>query len=382
MSPGQRSVSWRGDVHVEHLAHDIPVECGERRTHQGHAARIRRRCQLVVVHVRDDAPLLQRILAHHDIARARPELPRRLEQHVAHEAVQVGLTGEALEVATDHRVRLGKLGDALLGGALALAAHVIDQPLAMERRADHPGRGLERGELGGVDGALAARVVESHDAVELTGDEDRHDRLGLRADALDGGGLTGGTLALAEGNAATRAQLREHAGVVRLIAGAHGCFAAARTSRAPAVHSLTTMSSRSPSGAGTRLHEVHAVDPSRLADQAEDTRDRGTHIGRFQQQATGARRGGEQSLPRLQRLVDLRERLRTGCGCLPAVAATATLAFMWRNDPGPQRGAEVYRAPAAKAERDPNVKATLGLSPGSTGGSGHACAPRRPLRCG
>jgi hypothetical protein len=68
----------------------------------------------------------------------------------------------------------------------------------MERRADHPGCGLERRELRGVDGALPPCVVEAHDAVELTGDEDRYDRLGLGADAFDGGAMTARNLALAE----------------------------------------------------------------------------------------------------------------------------------------------------------------------------------------
>ena len=107
---------------------------------------------------------------------------------MAHEAVQVGLAGEALEVAADHGVRLGELGDALLGGVLALAAHVVDETLAVQGGADDARRGLKSGELGGVDGAMLARVVEAHHADELTGDEDRHDGLGLGAHALDARG--------------------------------------------------------------------------------------------------------------------------------------------------------------------------------------------------
>jgi hypothetical protein len=138
---------------------------------------------------------------------------------VAHEAVQVGLAGEPLEVAADHRIRLGQLDEALLGSVLALVAHVVHQALAVQRGADHSGGGLEGGELRGIDGAMLPRVVEAHDARELAGDEYRHDRLGLGADALDEGErIPGRGLLLAEAHAAPGAQLRADVGVLPLIA--------------------------------------------------------------------------------------------------------------------------------------------------------------------
>ena len=100
---------------------------------------------------------------------------------------QVGLAGQALEVAADDGVGLGQLRHALLGGVLALAAHVIDEAFAVQRGADHAGGGLQGRQFRGVDRAVLAGIVEAHHADELTGDEDRHDRLGLSAHALDAG---------------------------------------------------------------------------------------------------------------------------------------------------------------------------------------------------
>jgi hypothetical protein len=65
---------------------------------------------------------------------------------------------------------------------------------------------------------------------------------------------------------------------------------------------------------GTRLHQVHAVDMRRLADQPEHARNRPPHVGRLEQQAAGTGGGQEQPLARLQRLVDPRELLRAGEG--------------------------------------------------------------------
>ena len=63
-----------------------------------------------------------------------------------------------------------------------------------------------------------------------------------------------------------------------------------------------------------RLHEIHAVDVRRRADQPKNPGDRSTYIGSFQQQAAGTARGRQQSLARLQRLVDPPEGIRTGRG--------------------------------------------------------------------
>ncbi len=57
----------------------------------------------------------------------------------------------------------------------------------MQSRADDARRGLECRQLGGIDRTALFCVVERHDACEFTGDEDRHDRLRLGADALESG---------------------------------------------------------------------------------------------------------------------------------------------------------------------------------------------------
>src|SRR5262249_19133245 len=90
------------------------------------------RCrELAFTNVREDPPLLQRVLGNDHRSGGGIELARRLEQHVAHEAVEIGLTGQPLEVAADNGIRLGKLGDLLLGSALTLTTHVINQPLPL-----------------------------------------------------------------------------------------------------------------------------------------------------------------------------------------------------------------------------------------------------------
>ena len=58
-------------------------------------------------------------------------------------------------------------------------------------------------------------------------------------------------------------------------------------------------------GAGLREHQVHAIDPGCLTDQPEHAGDRHPGILRFEQQAAGLGRGGEQPFPAPQRLVDL-----------------------------------------------------------------------------
>src|SRR6185312_1362492 len=92
---------------------------------------------------------------------------------------------KALEIRADGRVCFRELGDTLLGGALALVAHGLDQPLAMQRRADDARRSLERRQLCRVDRAPLARIVEANDPEESRLDEDRHHRLALRVDAVE-----------------------------------------------------------------------------------------------------------------------------------------------------------------------------------------------------
>ena len=102
----------------------------------------------------------------------------------------------------------------------------------------------------GIDGALLARVVEAHHPDELAGHEDRHDRLGLGADALDArGGAGRRDLARAQADAAPGAQLARTR--LEKLRSSHEQLARLRSgtaSRPGPVHSLTTTSSGSPCG--------------------------------------------------------------------------------------------------------------------------------------
>jgi len=139
------------------------------------------------------------------------------------------------------------------------------------------------------------------------------DRLGLSADAFDGRAMTGRDLAFTEVHAPSGAQIRAHGGVARLIEHAQGCFGKSDGAmfRGPLAHHREQPLAI---GTGTRLHQVHAVDARGLTEEPEDSWDRGPHVGSFQQPATGACRSREQSLARLQRLVDPPQGLRTGRG--------------------------------------------------------------------
>ena len=302
-----------GDLEIHGLA-QLREPRGERRAVHRHAGGEGRLPELPVAYVRDDAPLLQRVLQHDHRTGDRVELARRLEQHVAHEAVQVGLAGETLEVGADHGVGRGEPGDSFLRGTLALAAHVIDEALAMQRGTDHAGGGLERGQLGSIDGPLLAGVVEAHHPDELARHEDRHDRLGLGADALDARcGVAAGGLVRAEAHAAPGAQLCEHAGELTLVARETALLRQVRRHARPrplARHHEQRLALR----AGARFHDADAIDVGRLPDQPQHTRDGGAHVGGLEQQA--ARRGGsgEQPLACPQGLVDLAELFRTGSG--------------------------------------------------------------------
>jgi len=291
-----------GVVHVVRLA-QMPEPLGEDRARDGDLDGVGGLGQLSVAHVGDDAPLLQRVLEHDHHSGDGVELPRCLEQHVAHEAVQVGLTRETLEVAANHRVGLGELGKALLGGMLALVAHVIHEPLAVQRGADHAGRGLERRELRGVDGAVLARVVESHDPHELPGHEDRHDRLGLGADSPEARCLAVSRVAGAEAHAAPRAQLGAHVREVALVAGAAQRILQMRCHPlgGPLAH---YDEQRLAVRTGARLEQIHTVDVRGLADEAEHLRDHGARIDGLQEPATRPRRCRQEALAPLQRLVD------------------------------------------------------------------------------
>jgi hypothetical protein len=88
----------------------------------------------------------------------------------------------------------------------------------MQSRADDAGGGLERGQLRSLDGAVLARVVEAQHADEFAADEDRHDRLGARAHAINAR-QRGATvhLGLAEAHAAAGAQLAGYAFEVALV---------------------------------------------------------------------------------------------------------------------------------------------------------------------
>src|SRR5262249_44457426 len=128
-----------------------------------------------------------------------------------------------LEVAPDDGVRLGELGHALLGDVLALAPHVIDEPLTMQCRPDHACGSLEGGKLGRVDGALLAGVLESGHADKLSTHEYPEQRLGLRPDTAHRGAAPArGAFAIGETDAAAGAQLGTYRNAVAFIARA-GC---------------------------------------------------------------------------------------------------------------------------------------------------------------
>src|SRR4029078_7943780 len=67
----------------------------------------------------------------------------------------------------------------------ALAPHGIDQSLPMERRANDARGHFERRQFGGIDRAKRPPAGEPDDADVFAVDEHRHDRLRLRADALE-----------------------------------------------------------------------------------------------------------------------------------------------------------------------------------------------------
>ena len=171
------------------------------------------------------------------------------EQQVAHEALQIRLAGEPLEIAANGGIRFRKLRHALFSRALALAAHGIHQSLAMKRGADDARRHLERRQLGGIDGAKLPRAVEPDDTDVLAVDEHRHDGLGLRAHAFEhaAAGLFARAF-LDDAHGAPGAKLRALARESRARRSVPmvGC---PRWGTTPsATHSLATTSSRSPAG--------------------------------------------------------------------------------------------------------------------------------------
>src|SRR6202022_1637513 len=114
-----------------------------------------------------DSPFLQRVFGNDHRAGRRVELTSCLEQHVAHEAMKVRLTGEALEIAADNGVRLRQFGDLLFGSALPGASDVIYQALPVEGRTDDTGRGLQGWQLREVDRPALLGVVETNNAGEF-----------------------------------------------------------------------------------------------------------------------------------------------------------------------------------------------------------------------
>jgi hypothetical protein len=118
---------------------------------------------------------------HDDVAGGRVELARGFQQHVAEEVAGVGFLGQALEVAADDGIGLRQFRHALLGGLLRARGARLDEPLAVQARADDAGGGFERGDFGRIDRPALAGIVESQRTEEAVVDEDRHHGLGQRA---------------------------------------------------------------------------------------------------------------------------------------------------------------------------------------------------------
>ena len=182
----------------------------------------------------------------------------------------------------------------------------------MQSRANNTRGGFESRQLSRIDRTALLGVVKTNNPGELAADEDRHDRLGLGVDTFDCRGAAA-HLAFAEADAVSGTQLREHRGTTGLVAGTYGRFGKREhtTLRRPFTHHAQQPLAVGP---GIRLHEIHSVDACRLADQSQNRGDRGAYIRSFEQQTAGAGRPCEQSLARLQRLVDAPESVRTGRG--------------------------------------------------------------------
>src|SRR3982750_2030388 len=91
---------------------------------------------LAVLGVDENLPLVLIDVEADDERRGRVELTRRIEEHVGDEDARVGRARELHGVRAQPSVRAVQLRQPLLGRTLALAAHGIDQPFAMQRGAD------------------------------------------------------------------------------------------------------------------------------------------------------------------------------------------------------------------------------------------------------
>ncbi len=98
--------------------------------------------------MREDAPLLEGVFGDDRRPRGGIELTRRFKENVAHEAAEVGLTRQPLEVTADDRVGFGKLRNTLFRCAFTLAAHVVYETFAVHGRTDHTGSRLEGRQFG------------------------------------------------------------------------------------------------------------------------------------------------------------------------------------------------------------------------------------------
>ncbi len=93
--------------------------------------------------MRKNTPLLQGVFGNYHRSGGGVELTRGFQEHVSHEATQVGLTRETLEIAADHGIGLREFGYALLRRTFALTADVIYQSFPVQCGADYAGGGLK-----------------------------------------------------------------------------------------------------------------------------------------------------------------------------------------------------------------------------------------------
>ena len=256
-----------------------------------------RRLEEAVAHISEHAPFVVRGVADDDGAGRGLEPLRGFDEHVAaQKRAELRLRGELLELA-QHR---GLVGDQ---GALALAAHRVDQALAMQRGTDHAGGRLERRELRAADLAPLAVRDEAHHADELRADEDRHERFRIVRVAGFRGRLLGAVDdAFVAEHGAAAAKVGRQARMLPAPALERHAFRFLRAVR------FAGCARRAPFGGereavavvGLREHQAHAIGVRGLADELQDFRHGGHHVLGLQQQAARGGRRREQALAPLR----------------------------------------------------------------------------------
>jgi hypothetical protein len=257
--------------------------------------------------MRGDLPDRRLVVADDDIAGRRIELACRLQQHMTEEVAGIGLGREPLEVAADHGIGLRQLRHALLGRLFALPTYGLDQPLAVQARANDTSGGLKRGNFCRIDGTSLAGVIESQCAKEPIVDEDGHDGLGQRA-AIDRIAAAAGILRIDHDRAA-RTQLA--AGGQDGALGAAALVGIVRVSSYPRRGPLRgDYHPGCAIRAGFGTDQADAIGTGGFAELAQYAGDGVHDMAGLEQHAAGSSGSCEQTLAVLQRFADLRE-LRT-----------------------------------------------------------------------